>query len=147
MEQENLKLLSDVNHTIIKFRGVYSEWSGRHGISYNEMLVLYTIRENSYCTQKQICENYLLPKQTIHNVIARMRKAGYLVCDESHNNGREKAFVLSQKGKAYAACFMESLDSMETRALETLGKEKLQALTQSVREYSMALYQALDEPR
>lgn len=147
MKQENLKLLGDVNRAIIKFRGAYSEWSSKHGISYNEMLVLYTIRENSYCTQKQICENYLLPKQTIHNVIARMRKAGYLICDESHSSGREKAFALSKEGSAYAACFMESLDSMEAKALETLGTEKLQALTQLVREYGMALHQALDESR
>lgn len=145
MKQENLKLLGDVNRAIIKFRGAYSEWSSKHGISYNEMLVLYTIRENSYCTQKQICESYLLPKQTIHNVITRMRKAGYLICDESRSSRREKAFVLSQEGSAYAASFMESLDLMENRALETLGIEKLQALTQLVQEYGMALHQALAE--
>lgn len=145
MKQENLKLLGDVNRAIIKFRGAYSEWSSKHGISYNEMLVLYTIRENSYCTQKQICESYLLPKQTIHNVITRMRKAGYLIRDESRSSRREKAFVLSQEGSAYAASFMESLDLMENRALETLGIEKLQALTQLVQEYGMALHQALAE--
>lgn len=38
MKQENLKLLGDVNRAIIKFRGVYSGWSGKHGISYNEAL-------------------------------------------------------------------------------------------------------------
>ncbi len=45
MNSQTLKLLQDVNRAIIKFRGVYSAWSKKHGISYNEMLVLYTIRD------------------------------------------------------------------------------------------------------
>ncbi|MBE6851818.1 MAG: MarR family transcriptional regulator, partial [Ruminococcus sp.] len=44
MNQKTHQLLNDVNRAIIKFRGVYSAWSKKHGISYNEMLVLYTIR-------------------------------------------------------------------------------------------------------
>lgn len=147
MKKENLKLLNDVNRAIIKFRGIYSEWSNQHDISYHEMLVLYTIREHGYCTQKQICESYLLPKQTIHNVMAGMRNNGILLYDESHSSGREKAFVLSEKGKEYAAPFLDSLDTVETRALELLGKEKLQALTHMLLDYDVALNQALDESR
>ena len=147
MKQENLKLLGDVNRAIIKLRGAYSAWSGKQGISYNEMLVLYTIRENNYCTQKQICQNYLLPKQTIHNVIAKMRKSGYLLYDESHSSGREKAFILSKEGTEHFACLMESMDSMETRAMEAFGTEKLQSLTQLMQEYDHTLHQALEESR
>ncbi|MBR5319460.1 MAG: hypothetical protein IKU46_07710 [Peptococcaceae bacterium] len=98
MEKENLKLLDDINQAIIKFRGMYSRWSSEHNISYHEMLVLYTIRDNGFCTQKQICENYLLPKQTINNVITALRKEDILIYDEQHSTGREKAFVLSDKG-------------------------------------------------
>jgi DNA-binding MarR family transcriptional regulator len=74
MNQKTHQLLNDVNRAIIKFRGVYSAWSKKHGISYNEMLVLYTIRDNGYCTQKMIGDSYLLPKQTINNVIIGMLK-------------------------------------------------------------------------
>ena len=73
MGKKKQQLFDEVNRAIIKFRGTYSEWSTRHGISYNEMLVLYSIREAGYCTQKQICENYLLPKQTINNVIIAIK--------------------------------------------------------------------------
>ena len=147
MKTEDLKMLNDVNRAIIKFRGIYSEWSKRHDISYNEMLVLYTIRENGYCTQKQICESYLLPKQTVNNVIAAMRKNGILVLDDSRIGGREKAFVLSKKGVIYAERFLASLDSVETRALELLGREKLDFLTKAILEYDRALTLALEESR
>ena len=147
MEKNKQKLFDNVNRAIIKFRAIYFEWSRRHNISYHEMLVLYTIRENGYCTQKQICDNYLLPKQTIHNIISNMRENGILIYDESLSVGREKVFVLSEKGREYAAPFLDSLDLVESGAMEILGKEKLNKLIELLLEYDMALNKALDESR
>ena len=78
MDAASLKLLAELNCAVIQFRGLYAAWAKRHGISYNEMLVYYTIRDQGYCTQKQICDSYLLPRQTINHVIAAMRQAGWL---------------------------------------------------------------------
>ena len=147
MEKNKQKLFDNVNRAIIKFRAIYFEWSRRHNISYREMLVLYTIRENGYCTQKQICDNYLLPKQTIHNIISNMRENGILIYDESLSVSREKVFVLSEKGREYAAPFLESLDLVESGAMEILGKEKLNKLIGLLLEYDMALNKALNESR
>lgn len=147
MEQESLNLLNGLNRAIIKFRGIYSQWSGEHGISYHEMLVLYTIREHGYCTQKQICDRYILPKQTVNNVIAAMRKEGILEPDELHSKGREKAFILSQQGEVYAEPFLKSLNTVENCALEQLGSEKLRMLTELLLEYDHALNAAMEESR
>lgn len=147
MDKKKQQLFDDINRAIIKFRGIYSEWSSRHNISYNEMLVLYTIREYGFCTQKQICGNYLLPKQTINNVMAALRKAGLLEYEEDHSKGHEKAFVLTAKGIEYAAPFLKSLDEVESQALQLLGEEKLQALTGLLLEYNQALNQALEKSR
>ena len=147
MEKNKQKLFDNVNRAIIKFRAIYFEWSRRRNISYHEMLVLYTIRENGYCTQKQICDNYLLPKQTIHNIISNMRENGILIYDESLSVSREKVFVLSEKGREYAAPFLESLDLVESGAMEILGKEKLNKLIGLLLEYDMALNKALNESR
>ena len=147
MDKKKQQLFDDVNRAIIKFRGIYSEWSSIHRISYNEMLVLYTIREAGFCTQKQICDNYLLPKQTINNVMTALRQDGLLEYDEDHSKGHAKAFVLTAKGKEYAAPFLESLDEVESQALQLLGEEKLQALTGLLLEYDQALNQALEKSR
>ena len=53
--------LTEINQSVIRFRGLYSLWSSAHGISYNEMLLLYALREKGYCTQKSLCESYRLP--------------------------------------------------------------------------------------
>lgn len=135
--------LDTINRAIVQFRGIYSAWSASHGISYNEMLVLYTIRDQGYCTQKQICDSYLLPRQTINHVIAAMRQAGLLEYSRLRSVGREKAFVLTQKGKAYAAPFLQSLEEGETAALTALGPAKLRTLSELLLEYDRALKDAL----
>lgn len=147
MDKKTQQIFDDVNRAIIKFRGTYSEWSNRHHISYHEMLVLYTIRESGFCTQKQICSSYLLPKQTINNVIAALRRSGILEYDEALCAGREKALVLTDKGKEYASPFLNSLDTVEARALELLGADKLLTLTSLLLEYDRALNRALEESR
>ena len=147
MQQETLDLLSEVNRAIIKFRRTYSLWSNAHNISYHEMLVYYTVREQGFCTQKQICENYLLPKQTVNHVFAALQKAGILLRAGGADRGREKVFVLSEKGKKHAAPLLRSLDEAESRALERLGEEKLRTLTDLLMQYDRALGLSLGESR
>ena len=93
MNQEAFTMINRLNKGIVQCRGVYSAWAASHSVSYHEMLVLYTIREYGCCTQKQVCDSYILPKQTIHNVISSMRERGVLIPAPEHSKGREKAFI------------------------------------------------------
>ncbi len=145
MEDESLKLLAEINHAVIKFRGVYSTWSKKHGISYNEMLVLYTIRDNGFCTQKQICDSYLLPRQTMNYVINDMKKRGLLTISETDCIGREKVFILTEKGETYAKPLLESLSNIEIQAIELIGAEKIRTLAESVLSFDTALNKAMEE--
>lgn len=145
MNLEVKVLWDQVNRAIIKYRGVYSAWSKKHGISYNEMLVLYTIRDNHYCTQKQLCDSYLLPRQTMNHVFTKMCKDGIIEISEKYGQGREKAFVLTEYGKSYAKPFIESLNSVEERAVELMGKDRILSMTTLVQEFDIALCTALEE--
>ena len=147
MNTNILALLNDVNRANIKFRGIYSQWSNSHDIGYNEMLVLYTIREKGFCTQKQICDSYLLPRQTMNNVITGMRENGLLELSPKNSVGREKACVLTEKGEAYAQPLLDSMNRFEEQAVTLLGDEKLAALTALMLEYDQALGQALQDVR
>ena len=66
---------------------------------------------------------------------------------EEYSQGREKAFVLSEKGQEYAAPFLKSLDDVESRAVELLGADKIELLTGLLFEYDEALNRALEEKR
>ena len=137
--------LTAINQSVIQLRGLYSLWSSAHGISYNEMLVLYALREKGYCTQKSLCESYRLPRQTINNVFAALRKRGLLAIDPTLNRGREKAFVLTDTGRAKAQPLIDALGQFETRAAALAGEKTLAALTNQMKIYNRALEQALAE--
>ena len=145
MDQQTKELWTQINHAIIKFRGVYAAWSKKHEISYNEMLVFYTIRDNGFCTQKQICDSYLLPRQTMNHVFAKLCADGIIEVSAEYSVGREKAFVLTRKGRAYAEPLINSLNRIEERAIELMGKERIQAMTELVQEFDYALNTALEE--
>lgn len=60
MDKESLELTNGINNAVINLHGLYSAWSGAHGISYHEMLVLCAITEHGFCTQKRVCVSYRL---------------------------------------------------------------------------------------
>ena len=147
MDQQTKELWDRITRAIIKYRGVYAAWSKKHEISYNEMLVFYTIRDNGFCTQKQICDSYLLPRQTMNHVFAKLCADGIIEVSAQNSLGREKAFVLTEKGRAYAGPLIDSLNRIEERAVAIMGQEQLRAMTELVQTFDFALNTALEEER
>lgn len=143
MDQTSLHLLSEINRAVIQFRGLYAAWAKEHGITYHELLVLYTIRDQGFCTQKQLCENYLLPRQTVNHVFLDLRKRGLLEFSSAHCTGREKAFTLSAQGKKYAGPVLEALDRVEMQTLELFGKQHIQTIIKAVFDYDRVLENAM----
>ena len=76
-----------------------------------------------------------------------MNKQGVLQYSKERSVGKEKAYILSEQGKEYAAPFLESLDVVETRAIEILGEDKIETLTELLLQYDAALTKALEEKR
>lgn len=65
---------------------IYEDYARKSGISYNSLYILNAILYTENCTQKQICEKTLLPKQTVNKVITVFLKADIL------NSGRYQAY-------------------------------------------------------
>ena len=145
MDKQTQQLHDSVNHAIIKCRGVYSLWAKKCGVSYNRMLVFYTIREYGFCTQKQMCDQYLLPRQTMNNIVAALCREGLLTEDPARRQGREKAYVPTAAGADYSAKHLASLNAVEERAAEVFGRERIRAMAELVLEYDRALETALEE--
>ena len=143
MNKESISLMNQINTGIIKCRNVYASWAKIHNISYHEMLVFYTVREYGYCSQKQICDSYLLPKQTIHNTINRMLEKNILVYEK--DKGKEKIYKLSNEGKKHSDSLLESLNAMEEHAISSIGNNKLNELINLLFEFDKSLNDSLRE--
>ncbi len=57
--------MEQLNTCICKMTELYRTWAKRHGMSYNTMMTLYALGQSRKCTQKQIADEWLIPKQTV----------------------------------------------------------------------------------
>lgn len=140
-----LLLLQEINRNISRLRGIYDSWGRAHGISYHELLLLYQLRETGCCSQKDLCDTYLLPKQTVHNIISRYFQKGYLSELPAMKRGREKFFRLSPAGLDYAETFLQPLTQWETASLEAFGPEQARQMVGLMRRYHEILVQHLND--
>ena len=90
MEKETKHSLIDFNMYINQIRGSWVQLAKKFNINYHEMLLLYHLYSNGSCTQKLICEYYLVPKQTVNNIVMEMKDRGFIEMGFAPNNRKEK---------------------------------------------------------
>ena len=90
--QEFLRL----DHQIEEF---YHELAVRRGLSDSAFQVLWSVAElGEGCTQRDICRQFFLSKQTAHSSVRKLEQEGVLMLRPG--SGREVAIFLTEKGKA-----------------------------------------------
>ena len=90
--QEFLRL----DHQIEEF---YHELAVRLGLSDSAFQVLWSVAElGEGCTQRDICRQFFLSKQTGHSSVRKLEQEGVLMLRPG--SGREVAIFLTEKGKA-----------------------------------------------
>lgn len=107
---------------------IYEDYARKSGISYNSLYILNAIQQIKGCTQKQICEKTLLPKQTVNNVVTAFYKRGYIELREFPENRRIKTIHLTEKGEQYAAELIPHIHHADKVAMETLTEEQQDTL-------------------
>ena len=132
--------MEQLNTCICKMTELYRTWAKRHGMSYNTMMTLYALGQSRKCTQKQIADEWLIPKQTVNTVIKELERLGY-ISFEPLPASKQKVVCLTESGRAYADSCLHELYEMETRALRSLE----QPLTDIFVQCNLAFVERLDE--
>lgn len=107
---------------------IYEDYARKSGISYNSLYILNAIQQIKDCTQKQICEKTLLPKQTVNNVVTAFYKNGYIELREFPENRRIKTIHLTEKGRQYADELIPHIHQADKVAMEVLTEEEQDTL-------------------
>lgn len=82
---------------------IYSDWAKKHGISYNALLILYSLwNAKHYCTQKMICDQWMLPKQTVNTILKDFEKKELVAFGPTPYDQRKRGIRLTDAGIAYA---------------------------------------------
>ena len=117
---------------------IYEDYARKVGVSYNTLYILNAILRTENCTQKQICEKTLLPKQTVNNVVTSFYKSGYVELREMPKNRRIKTIHLTEKGKQYADELIPHIHQADSKAMSALTEQQQDTLLELMQIYVSA---------
>lgn len=130
--REQIKL---VNIALSGTLDLYRIWAKKHQLNYNALVILYTLNDYKECTQKQICDWWALPKQTVHGILLDFEKKGYITITANTENKRERLIAFTKNGEIFASSILDKLHQMEENAMNKLGEEKRKQLIESNTKY------------
>ena len=105
-----------------KIDGLYYMSAKRRGINENALCVLYALDDGKPHSQKQICEEWLIPKTTVNTIIREWQKEGIIVLIPE-NRRREKNICLTDKGRAWAKELLDPVYQAEQAAMARTVQE------------------------
>ena len=118
--------------------GIYEDYARKSGVSYNSLYILNAIFSTENCTQKQICDKTLLPKQTVNNVVTSFYKSGYIELRELPENRRIKTIHLTETGRKYAETLLPHIDEAGRKAMQSLSDAEQSMLLELIGRYAAA---------
>lgn len=102
---------------------VYYLNEGRKKISDAELSVMYALDDGKPHSQKEISQEWLVPKTTVNTIVKRWENEGLLTQTPIPGKRREMHIMLTEAGREYAKSFMSFLYKAEDVALKkTLDK-------------------------
>ena len=109
---------------------LYATLARRHGMSFHTALTLYALDQDGGCTQKQIAENWMIPKQTVNTVVKDLERRGY-VSLRAGRDQKEKLVDLTPAGRAFAAPCLQEIYELEDRAVDAMGQERFREMVEA----------------
>lgn len=112
------RLMTAIN----KIDGAYYLMARKLGVKENTLALLYALDDGRAHSQKQISDEWLIPKTTINTTVKELTDSGYLeLLPVEHT--REKTLKLTDKGKEYTKKILTTVYEAENQALnETINK-------------------------
>lgn len=102
--------------------GVYYEIAKKMEIKENTLLLLDILSDQKQHSQKQICDDWHIPKTTLNTIIKECVKAGYIVL-LTQNQSKEKLISLTDSGQIFAEKVTHKMNVAVQCAMERVQDE------------------------
>ena len=120
--------------------GVYYHLGKRLGVNENTLAFLYALTDEKPHSQKEISDEWLIPRTTINSIVKEMLAEGYIVfCTEPHK--KEKAITLTEKGKKYTDKLMMGVYIAEEKAIKKTLEAYSPEFVSALEDFGNSLYE------
>ena len=119
---------------------VYGELAKKSGLSDCAFWLMYSLREaDGACTQKDLCSQWVMNKQTVNSALKSLVKSGYIALTSSQADKRSKYVSFTGKGAEFAREYVDVVFGMEQSAFQKMSDVDRTALIESNRAYQRLL--------
>lgn len=133
MENNVQQQIVQFNRIFKRYDDAYRKVARNFDMPELALWILYVVRENPVCTQKDVVDLLLHPKQSIHSALKTLEQDGYVTMDYAENNRKNKYIHLTDKGIALAENTADKIVRAENQAFL--------ALTDTERETILCLFE------
>lgn len=121
--------------------GTYYLISRAMGATENAVALLYALDDGEAHTQKQISQEWLIPKTTLNTIVKECVSEGYIRLEP---HAREKTLRLTEAGRAYAKALLEPLYAAEGRAMEAVLSDASPEFVTALERFAQELQSEFD---
>lgn len=112
MDNNHIEKIRKIMICVNRIDGIYYKISRNIGIKENTLALFYALNDGRSHTQKEICDEWFIPRTTINTVVRECVKNGYVLLRKS-SRAKEKELILTPKGQKYVSELMEELFQLE----------------------------------
>lgn len=106
---------------IYQIDNTYEKYGAKETINAPNLLwILYALNDGNEHSQRQICDDWAIPRSTANTIIKDLEKRGYIVLNAIQGKRRELSISLTGTGQEYANKLLERLYEKEKEIYKTL---------------------------
>ena len=145
-----------MNENIIDIIGTYCsylhEWNAAYEnyaksveLNFTSLSILSVLYETENCTQKMLCKQCFLPKQTVNAAVTNFYKKGWIRMQELPEDRRNKTIYFTMDGQREAERIIQKVRESERQAMGRLSQEEQEQLLSLTHRYVNACKTAMKE--
>lgn len=109
-----------------EFDEVYHKIATYYNLSDSSLWILYVLyQKKEGCTQKELCTDWYMSKQTINSSIKYLQNEGYILLNYEENNKKFKRIVMTEKGLELANRTVKKVVEIENRVFENIDEKEI----------------------
>lgn len=118
-----------------EWNAAYEDYAKSVDLNFTSLSILSALFETENCTQKMLCEQCFLPKQTVNTAVTAFYKKGWIRMQELPEDRRNKTIHFTEKGQYEAARILQKVHESEQTAMGGLSQEEQDLLLSLTRRY------------
>ena len=128
MEEAIRRQMMEYNRLFKEEDGLYREVSRRLDLPETELWILYLLRLEGSCTQRELRERMLQARQSVNTALKAMEQRGLISMTPAEGDRRSRTICLTERGEALAAKAADPILAAEAAAMASLTARERETL-------------------